>query len=87
MAGSDIIGEEINDIRDLAPVLKELDRIAADHPTFTIRIHAGENNGLRDNVANAIKCVREGLVPGQPMPLARIGHGLYITNLASIKGR
>ncbi|MBR1828856.1 MAG: hypothetical protein IJ781_05020, partial [Atopobiaceae bacterium] len=87
VAGSDIVGEEINDIRDLAPVLAELDRIAADHPTFTIRIHAGENDGLRDNVANAIKCVREGLAPGQPMPLVRIGHGLYTRNLSSNKGR
>ncbi len=87
VAGSDIVGEEINDIRDLAPVLTELDRIAADHSTFTIRVHAGENDGLRDNVANAIKCIQEGLAPGQPMPLVRIGHGLYTRNLASIKGR
>ena len=87
VAGSDIVGEEINDIRDLAPLLAELDRIAAVHPTFTIRIHAGENDGLRDNVANAIKCVREGLAPGQSMPLVRIGHGLYTRNLASIRGR
>ncbi|MDO4807960.1 MAG: hypothetical protein Q4A07_12030, partial [Coriobacteriales bacterium] len=87
VAGADIVGEEINDIRDLAPVIAELDRIAADHPTFTIRIHAGENDGLRDNVANAIKCVREGLAPGQPMPLVRIGHGLYTRSLTSNKGR
>ena len=87
VAGSDIVGEEINDIRDLAPVIAELDRIAADHPSFTIRIHAGENDGLRDNVANAIKCVREGLTPGQPMPLVRIGHGLYTRNLDSSKGQ
>lgn len=87
VAGADIVGEEINDIRDLAPVLAELDRIAADHPTFTIRVHAGENDGLRDNVANAIKCVRERLAPGQPMPLVRIGHGLYTRRLTSIKGR
>ena len=87
VAGSDIVGEEINDIRDLAPVIAELDRIAADHPTFTIRVHAGENDGLRDNVANAIKCVREGLAPGQPVPHVRIGHGLYTRNLASNKGQ
>ena len=87
VAGSDIVGEEINDIRDLAPVLAELDRIAADHPTFTIRVHAGENDGLRDNVTNTIKCVREGLAPGQPMPHVRIGHGLYTRNLTSAKGR
>ncbi|MBR3314308.1 MAG: hypothetical protein IKG18_09250 [Atopobiaceae bacterium] len=87
VAGSDIVGEEINDIRDLAPLVAELDRIAAEHPTFTIRIHAGENDGLRDNVVNAIKCVREGLAPGQPMPQVRIGHGLYTRNLASNKGQ
>ena len=87
VAGSDIVGEEINDIRDLAPVIAELDRIAAEHPSFTIRIHAGENDGLRDNVANAIECVREGLAPGQPMPLVRIGHGLYTRNLTSAKGQ
>jgi len=87
VAGCDIIGEEINDIRDLAPVITEFDRIAAAHPTFTIRIHAGESDGLRDNVANAITCVREGLAPGQHMPLVRIGHGLYTRNLASNKGR
>ncbi len=87
VAGSDIVGEEINDIRDLAPLVAELDRIAADHPTFTIRIHAGENDGLRDNVANAIACVRDGLAPGQPMPQVRIGHGLYTRNLSSNKGR
>ena len=87
VAGSDVVGEEINDIRDLAPLVAELDRIAAGHPTFTIRIHAGENDGLRDNVANAIECVRKGLAPGQPMPLVRIGHGLYTRNLASDKGR
>ena len=87
VAGSDIVGEEINDIRDLAPLIAELCQIAAEHPSFTIRIHAGENDGLRDNVANAIKCVREGLAPGQPMPLVRIGHGLYTRNLATNKGR
>ena len=87
VAGSDIVGEEINDIRDLAPVIAELDRIAVSHPTFTIRIHAGENDGLRDNVANAIRCVREGLAPDQPMPLVRIGHGLYTRGLTSAKGR
>ena len=86
VAGSDIVGEEINDIRDLASVIAELDRIAADHPSFTIRIHAGENDGLRDNVSNSIKCVREGLAPGQPMPHVRIGHGLYTRNLTSLKG-
>ena len=87
IAGSDIVGEEINDIRDLAPLLHMLVHLAGEHPSFTIRIHAGENDGLRENVANAIRCVREALAPGQPMPRVRIGHGLYTTSLSSAKGQ
>ena len=86
VAGSDIIGEELNDIRDLRPVLKEILRIAADDPSFVVRIHAGENDSLRDNVANSIRCVKEALLPGQAMPDIRIGHGLYTANLKSRKG-
>ena len=87
VAGSDIIGEEINDIRDLTPILHEITSIARDIPTFTIRVHAGENDSLRDNVANTLKCIRDSLSPGQPMPHLRIGHGLYTANLRTIKGR
>ena len=87
VAGSDIIGEEINDIRDLKPVLREIVKIAAGDPSFTVRIHAGENDSLRDNVINSVRCVREALAPGQLMPHIRIGHGLYTANLSSAKGR
>ena len=87
VAGSDIIGEEINDIRDLRPVLQELVHIAGKENGFVLRIHAGENDGLRDNVANSLACVRESLKPGQPMPYLRIGHGLYTANLNSPKGQ
>ncbi len=87
VAGSDIIGEEINDIRDLTPVIRELVRIAAGIPGFVIRIHAGENDSLRDNVASSIECVRKSLAPGQPMPNLRIGHGLYTANLRTAKGK
>ena len=87
VAGSDIVGEEINDIRDLSPLLREIVRLTAEHSDFTIRIHAGENDGLPENVANALRCVREGLAPGQPMPRIRIGHGLYTTSLSSRKGQ
>ena len=52
IAGSDILGEEVNDIRELKPVIKELVQITKDIPSFVIRIHAGENDCLRDNVAN-----------------------------------
>ena len=87
VAGSDIIGEEINDIRELQPVLRELADIAGEHEGFVIRIHAGENDSLRDNVANSLACVRDSLAEGQPMPRLRIGHGLYTANLRSRKGQ
>ena len=87
IAGSDIIGEEINDILDLKPVIGEIVKIAAETPGFVIRIHAGENDSLRDNVANSVRCVRESLAPGQPMPEIRIGHGLYTANLRTAKGK
>ena len=87
VAGSDIIGEEINDIRELSPVLKELVAVAGENEGFVIRVHAGENDSLRDNVANSLACVREALREGQPMPRMRIGHGLYTANLRSAKGQ
>ena len=87
VAGADIIGEEINDIRELAPVLAEIVRIAGKDPGFTVRIHAGENDSLRDNVANSIACVRKALAKGQPMPRIRIGHGLYTADLNSRAGK
>ena len=87
VAGCDIVGEEINEILELRGVIRALTALAAHRPGFVIRIHAGENDSLRDNVANSIRCVREALAPGQPMPNLRIGHGLYTCNLQSAKGR
>jgi hypothetical protein len=87
VAGSDIIGEEINDIRDLQPLIRELVSIAGDHPGFVIRIHAGENDSLKNNVAESLRCVKEALAPGQAMPAMRIGHGLYTANLRSRLGQ
>lgn len=66
VVGSDFIGEEINDIGDLKPAINELvkyvDEVDND---FTIRIHAGENDSLKDNVSRSIMCVKESLRPGQ----------------------
>ena len=87
VAGSDIIGEELNDIRDLEPVIRELVRLASADPTFVIRIHAGENDSLPDNVAHSILCVKRSLLPGQAMPKMRIGHGLYTADLKQKKGK
>ena len=87
VAGCDFVGEEINDIITLKPVIREIVRIAAEDPSFVIRIHAGENDSQKDNVAHSIACVRDSLAPGQQMPHVRLGHGLYTYNLRSKKGR
>ena len=87
VAGADIIGEEINDIRELRNVIREIVKIARDDPSFVVRIHAGENDSLRDNVANSVACVKSALAEGQSMPHMRIGHGLYTANLRSQKGK
>ena len=86
VAGADIIGEEINDILELHGVIGELVRIADKNEGFVIRIHAGENDSLRDNVANSIRCVKDALHEGQQFPALRIGHGLYTCDLRSAKG-
>ena len=87
VVGSDFIGEEINEITDLRPAIKEIvEYVEKEDKDFTIRIHAGENDSLRDNVAKSVECVKESLKPGQKMPQVRIGHGLYTANLAKEKG-
>ena len=88
VVGSDFIGEEINDITDLKPAIKELvEYVYEQDPNFTIRIHAGENDSLRDNVAKSIECVKQSLKPGQQMPRVRLGHGLYTADLNSEEGK
>ena len=87
VAGSDIVGEEINDISELQPVIQELVSISRSVPSFVIRIHAGENDSLRDNVANSIQIIKDSLAKNQKMPKVRLGHGLYTANLKSKKGK
>ena len=88
VVGSDFIGEEINDIADLKPVIKELVKyVNNEDKNFTIRIHAGENDSLRDNVRKSILCVKEALEKNQKMPQVRIGHGLYTENLETEAGK
>ena len=87
VVGSDFIGEEINDISDLQPAIEQIVKyVREEDPEFTIRIHAGENDSLRDNVRKSILCVKESLAEGQEMPKCRIGHGLYSENLDSEAG-
>ena len=87
VAGCDFVGEEINDIQELAPAFREIVKIARRDPDFVIRVHAGENDSLRDNVAHSIQFVKDALAPGQQMPQMRIGHGLYTCSLRSEKGK
>ncbi len=88
VVGSDFIGEEINDISELKPVIQEIVQYVDEEDRgYTIRIHAGENDSLRDNVYNSIKCVKESLRKGQEFPRVRIGHGLYTADLESEEGK
>ena len=87
VAGCDFVGEEINDIITLKPAFKELVKIAAKDPSFVIRVHAGENDSQKDNIAHSIACVKDFLAPGQPMPKMRLGHGLYTYSPTSKKGK
>ena len=88
VVGSDFIGEEINDIGELQPVITEIVRyIKEEDPQFTIKIHAGENDSLRDNVEKSLDCIKNALKPGESMPNIRLGHGLYTPSLTSEKGK
>lgn len=87
VVGSDFIGEEINDISDLQPTIQEIVKYVKEDKEFTIRIHAGENDSLKDNVKKSILCVKEALSEGQKMPRCRIGHGLYSEDLDSDSGK
>lgn len=88
VVGSDFVGEEINDIAELKAVIKEIvTKIASEDKNWTIRIHAGENDSLKSNMAKAINLVEESLLPGQKFPHMRIGHGLYCANLRTKQGK
>lgn len=88
VVGSDFIGEEINDISELQPAINEIVRYVVEEDNgFTIRIHAGENDSLRDNVEKSIDCIKSSLKPGEKMPKFRLGHGLYTADLNTEKGK
>ena len=87
LAGCDIIGEEVNDINELRGLFRELVKLSGETEGFVIRIHAGENDSLRDNVSNSIRCVADSLDEGMSFPTVRIGHGLYTCDLNSARGK
>jgi adenosine deaminase len=88
VVGSDIIGEEINDISDFRELIAELVKYAVyENKDFTIQIHAGENDSHKDNVYSAIQCIKDAVPEGEKCPRVRIGHGLYVENLHFEKGQ
>lgn len=88
VVGCDFVGEEINDILELQPVIQEIvEYINKEDKDYTIRIHAGENDSLINNVYNSIECVKKSLKQGQKMPKIRIGHGLYTPELSTKEGQ
>ena len=88
IVGFDILGEELNDIREMEPAIKEMVRyIIEEDPKFTVRIHAGENDSYRSNIARAIECVKSQVKDGEKCPKLRLGHGLYGYSLESEEGK
>lgn len=88
VVGSDFVGEEINDVAELKAVIREIvTQVAAKDENWTIRIHAGENDSLKSNMARSIELVEQSLLPGQKFPYMRIGHGLYSASLKSTQGK
>ena len=72
----------------MQPAIEEIVKyVGKEDKDFTIRIHAGENDSLRDNVRKSIMCVKNALAVGQQMPRVRIGHGLYSEDLDSEEGK
>ena len=88
VVGSDIVGEELNDIKEFEPIIKELVEFAIkENNGFTIRIHAGENDAFKENIERAVECVENAIPEGKQPPRFRIGHGVYGINLKTEKGR
>lgn len=88
VVGSDILGEELNDICEMEPALKELVEYAvAQDNGFVIRIHAGENDSFRDNVEKSVRIIKNSVPEGMPYPKFRIGHGLYGKNPNTKEGK
>ena len=88
VVGSDIIGEEINDITEFKDVIKEIvEYTEKEDEGFTVRIHAGENDSLKDNVAKAIQCIKQATSIDKKLPRFRIGHGLYTADLHTDEGK
>lgn len=88
VVGSDIVGEELNDIKEFEPIIKELVEFAVkENNGFTIRIHAGENDTFRNNIEGAVECIEKSVPEGKQAPRFRIGHGIYGIDLKTQEGQ
>lgn len=78
VVGSDFLGEEITDIEELEPIIKELVNYAIqENNGFTIRIHAGETDAYSSNVEKSIDIITKAIGKSKIIPRCRLGHGLY----------
>ena len=88
VVGMDLVGEEINNVTDFADIIGEIVKYAIyDDKGFTIRLHAGETDSFKDNIEQALDCIKICVPNGEKAPLFRIGHGLYVPDLNSNEGK
>ena len=91
VVGTDIIGEEVNSIKEFKDLIAEMVEFAIEKDKdFTIQIHAGENDSFSNNVYDSINCIKEALIAKAiregkrtdklVYPKIRIGHGVYSNN-------
>lgn len=85
VVGCDFMGHETNPTSDFAEHIKEIAKYAMrNDPSFTIRVHAGENVLFKNNVRQVLLAIEEAHYEllqedkkDYPYPPVRIGHGLY----------
>mgnify|MGYP004569073991 CR=1 FL=1 len=88
VVGMDLIGEEINNVTDFTDIIGEIVRYAIyDDKGYTIQLHAGETDAFKDNIEQALDCIKICVPNGERAPLFRIGHGLYVPKLNTPTGR
>ena len=88
VVGMDLIGEEINNVTDFSDIICEIVKYAIyEDEGYTIRLHAGETDSFKDNIEQALDCIKICVPNGEKAPLFRIGHGLYVPDLNSKEGK
>ena len=88
VVGMDLIGEEINNVSDFSDLIEEIVKYSIyEDNGFTIRLHAGETDSFKDNVEQALDCIKISVPNGEKAPPLRLGHGLYVPDLDSKDGK